>query len=533
MIRGNQGTTPSLLKSLPIDTVLTPDPAPVLRVGIITAPLQKLGGEGVLAASCQPAVQGFVAEEIMDDFGSGEQLSTGLATRLMPPYNPRYKCGSTLVADARVSEQQPVQVQTHSRNGAWRSLRCNKVSSTPKEIKSPSKSKLSLLDDQNLTSFPIPPPRKSPTRNNEYLSNSVSMRVHAHDRRISLEPAVKDVDNINELVLIEDYVSSASDMAPNCTSGFLNTAPRRCDIRATKKKMSLSDLKSRINKSNHTGRVPLRLKNSRQLSLHSSLTLTPRVVNDSDVAYREETPTEFFRDEFTGYQLHNKQLAHRKCGSEDGSAPLRSSPDVIDDQTTNSTSVTAVSSNVDKILLDILKPAELSSCVSDKYLSDLNITSQLRYCVICEKPLYELSALIPPDKNFREILCQDCTEKYEKASKILEDYEFETTVESIDDFMDSSMESGLGDEPRVIVANHNDKFVTKKFSHQLLNRLYLQSNNVSATTESPTLSNFRKGINMGKSLDASTRAWFYAAKNKLRWRWRASGLLPWFLTSSR
>lgn len=41
-----------------------------------------------------------------------------------------------------------------------------------------------------------------------------------------------------------------------------------------------------------------------------------------------------------------------------------------------------------------------------------SVPDGLKYCVICEKPLYELSTLIPEQK-YREIVCCDCFAEYE------------------------------------------------------------------------------------------------------------------------
>lgn len=44
---------------------------------------------------------------------------------------------------------------------------------------------------------------------------------------------------------------------------------------------------------------------------------------------------------------------------------------------------------------------------------------KLKYCVICDRPLYEISNLIPIDKDFKELVCGDCFAKYEKIWKSL------------------------------------------------------------------------------------------------------------------
>lgn len=40
-------------------------------------------------------------------------------------------------------------------------------------------------------------------------------------------------------------------------------------------------------------------------------------------------------------------------------------------------------------------------------------SGRLKYCVICDRPLYETSSLIPANRNFKELVCSDCFEEYE------------------------------------------------------------------------------------------------------------------------
>lgn len=157
--------------------------------------------------------------------------------------------------------------------------------------------------------------------------------------------------------------------------------------------------------------------------------------------------------------------------------------------------------NISNIVLNLLNTPEE---IGDEYLSASNFRSQVKRCVICEKPLYEISSFIN-DQNYNEIVCQLCTAKYEEAARIFEDCEFETTIEDSTDFSGSSDSYSMA-EPMFTQINETSR---DKFSNELIKRLKLQLND---------------NTNTPKSM-----AWFIEARRKLKWRWRVSGLIPFFL----
>ena len=123
-------------------------------------------------------------------------------------------------------------------------------------------SKLDLLDDQNLTSFPIPPPINDPQQHTRNPVNEFNIRVHAENRRISFNPrSLADSEtSAQPIVLVEDYIPQENNGASQ----------------ASRKRVSISDLKSRVFKRN-TSKLPLKLKRNRKLSTDSSLTLIPQL----------------------------------------------------------------------------------------------------------------------------------------------------------------------------------------------------------------------------------------------------------------
>ncbi|AET40029.1 Gpr1p Ecym_5264 [Eremothecium cymbalariae DBVPG len=448
-------------------------------------------------------------------------------------------------------------------------------------------SKLSLLDDQNLTSFPIPPPMKSQYETGGCLGREFNMFVHVEDTRISFNPSSNEWEESNELFLIEDYISDmdTNEFGPTISG----SAPSMNKNYHSRKRMSISDLKSRIYKNKETMKLPLKLKSKRKLSLHSSLTLTPQIypvdgdnelgnmaiITEDNYTYNDnfkekcdnakgelgdfisinnkihnhegDNCKEGRNSDNYDYKINeNKNNNHknnndnsnssnnnRNIGNNNNNAQNFKSSGCLKsrntDQLSTQTGNTMVD-NIEDVLCDMIKPTESAIVFSDKYLSDLPIKHQLKCCVICEKPLYELSALIPPGRNFQEIVCGGCSVKYENASKILEDYEFEGTLASMDD-ANNSIDSGFDEVPEVIVENRNKRQKTSNFSNQLITRLHLQSQQLVAPSSSHSfpMHSFEDNIK-GKLLDPNTKTWLLEARHKLRWRWRVSGLLPRFLS---
>ncbi|SCU82908.1 LANO_0B07822g1_1 [Lachancea nothofagi CBS 11611] len=337
--------------------------------------------------------------------------------------------------------------------------------------------KLDLLDDQKLTSLPIPPPmeelhRKVPAN----PTNEVQIRIHADNRRFSVDPRHRnrDIDEDDDgcghqpIVLVEDYIPED---------------PRR--LKFAKNKVSISDLKSKVMK-NKSSRLPIKLKMNRTLSTTSSLTLSPHIKDDdsfANMAMIDEDPV------FSEIDHHSTK--------------------------TDKTMVT----DIEHLLGDVIKQNE----EDDQYLQTLNLGHKIKGCVICEKPLYEISSLIE-GRHFTEIVCSSCTFKYEETAKLLEDYEFDTSTDSINDSHNLSIKSDdLLEEPEQIdvVSVAPQKLKTNQFSPHLINRLHLQLQQHAYTDHNNT------------TVDSKTMIWFIEAKRKLRWKWRVNGLLPQFLAGKR
>ncbi|GME79657.1 unnamed protein product [Ambrosiozyma monospora] len=131
--------------------------------------------------------------------------------------------------------------------------------------------------------------------------------------------------------------------------------------------------------------------------------------------------------------------AHAAVGGGDGSTTSRPvSPVMLHRQSSskyshNSSSVfTYLHDNQSepyvRSLMDGSAPTEQS--VSGYGMADQKSTissnaAPLKYCVLCEKPLYDISSLIPEDKKCEEIVCSDCFEPYNKLVSLMRRKEIE------------------------------------------------------------------------------------------------------------
>ncbi|CAI4055625.1 uncharacterized protein SKDI_02G2490 [Saccharomyces kudriavzevii IFO 1802] len=413
----------------------------------------------------------------------------------------------------------PYQNQNQNHNQQLLNVRKRRSQLIGAKPKVPSKlyqsvSKLDLIDDKNFTSLPIAPPcntemNEDDSDNNEYINNKKrprlnpmnELRVHSNKRNryVSYGP-ILDTKNFElaeslsqdtqPLVLVEDYI-------PYTQS------------KSTKKMVSISDLKSKLNKrrDNH---IPLRVKNSypeinkdsnRNSLEPNSLTLIPHILkNTEENIDGNNNPLNFIKEE-------------------------------------SEMSNISIPTSIEKMVVNLFSIPSSTKSYDDLYLSELNVHSQLRKCVICEKALYEISSKLLNSGHYKEIVCEQCTVKYEEAAKFFENCEFESSMD------DSNLSSGTfsdlensaesfhlsTDAPIKIGRDREDnkmnyrKENSKKkdsFSRELIERLQVQLlENDLASKNHPN-----KEVMGSKSM-----AWFLEARRKLKWKWRINGLLPHFL----
>ncbi|CAI4265932.1 BFP_1a_G0003280.mRNA.1.CDS.1 [Saccharomyces cerevisiae] len=375
-------------------------------------------------------------------------------------------------------------------------------------------SKLDLIDDKSFTSLPIAPPCNIETNeddsgNNEYNNNKKrprlnpvnELRVHNNKRNryVSYGPSL-DTKNyeltentsqdIPPLVLVEDYI-------PYTQS------------KSTKKMVSISDLKSKLSKrrDNH---IPLRVKNSyseiiKETSRNSfepnSLTLIPHILKNTEENRDESNnPLDFIKEEIEISDI-------------------------------------SIPNSIENMVVNLVNIPSSNKSYDDLYLSELNVHSQLRKCVICEKALYEISSRLLNSGYYKEIVCEQCTVRYEEAAKIFENCEFESSMDesnlssgTFSDLENSAEPFHLStDVPKKINRHIEDnkidlkKETSKKkdsFSKELIERLQLQL----LENDKSIKHHFNKDAMGSKSMN-----WFLEARRKLKWKWRINGLLPHFL----
>lgn len=334
-----------------------------------------------------------------------------------------------------------------------------------------STSKLDLIDKEKLTSFPIPPPRGShPSQNVKRLKlnpiNEIRIHNNKEDRRISYgiphkagiteEEEAEDENNEHPIVLVEDYIP-LDDWSRGKAAG---------------KRLSLSNLRTKMSKRSDM-HLPVRLINSGRKDCSktpsSSVTLIPHILEENFIHEDSE------------------------CSLQENDAQTLSPKD--DEE--------ALSSSFQHMIRNLIKSEEKED--NDEYLSELRINSSLKKCVVCEKPLYEISSILGGTTDFKEIVCEKCTEKYEEAAKIFEDYEFESSLDSSHDdslnSMDSAIELSNTDEYEPQMTTTTMQQGTR-FSNELIRRLQLQSAGV--------LTCQRK-----ENLDNGLFLWFMEAKKRI------------------
>lgn len=331
-----------------------------------------------------------------------------------------------------------------------------------------STSKLDLIDKKKLTSFPIPPPRGTETGQNvkRLKLNPVNeIRIHNNkeDRRISygiprrsLIPEEEEDEESNEhpIVLVEDYIP---------LDGWGHGS-------AAKKRLSLSNLRSKMNKRSDT-HLPVRLINVARKDCsktpNSSVTLIPHMLDDNF--------------------MHEDSVC---------SLPENDAKTLIakDDE--------VIPASFQNMIRSLIKTEGRDD--SDEYLSELRINSNLKRCVVCEKPLYEISSILGGAGDFKEIVCGKCTERYEEAAKIFEDYEFESSLDSSHDSSIGSIDGAIELSPTENLEVQATTFKTPqrtRFSDELIRRLQLQSSGMPA--------------NKKEIFDNSLFLWFMEAKKRI------------------
>lgn len=169
-------------------------------------------------------------------------------------------------------------------------------------------------------------------------------------------------------------------------------------------------------------------------------------------------------------------------------------------------------------------------------------SDSLKYCDLCEKPLYEISSIIDnsrepptkpsnaslqglPDKLYSEFVCWDCIETYEEFFNELCIKELDINQENILKVERNQMKKELFG----IFQQINEKYCLDRtkdlsqietngsFSNDLIEKLYQLDNKSN------------KHLRLFNGIESFK--WVAYLQYQLRWRWRIAGLLPDFLKS--
>lgn len=327
--------------------------------------------------------------------------------------------------------------------------------------------------DQQLTSFPLAPP-PAPKGSKTFLR---SPEFNAHEsEQLSSRDSSPLVDN-RSIVLVEDYIKSK---------------------RLGRKKLSVLELKSTlknfdthnpIHEHEDAEQVNYITRARSILTMNASSTQSNSIDTKSSslLLTMSHLNNDYSNDCFTACSSH----------------------------TTDFTSITGSLYS----LAGSMATLKLTDS-SEFPMAEFSISEEasLKYCVICEAPLYDISSdLVGSDASFEEFVCCNCTERYEVLSRLLDEFDeslggMMTIPEDIED-----IEEALG-QPAFKRRKNSE------FSKTLVDRLKGHLTDKSRTAQS---------LSFEAMMDRKSAMWLLDAKKKLRWRWRISGLVPRFLHNDK
>ncbi|CCH42339.1 hypothetical protein BN7_1883 [Wickerhamomyces ciferrii] len=401
------------------------------------------------------------------------------------------------------------------------------------------KSRLDMLDNSQLTSFPLAPPRVC----SEAITNGNNLKspeINAQDI-IQSRPNSQFLD-IDPIVLVEDYIKqkqlnrkklSVMDLKTSIktfNSMDQNESPQGPNYLTRAKSILSETFPSSLQNSQHDNQ-------DHQLpsSQPSTLLLTKNSIDDE-----EESITSSNQDFYSAKTSQSRSLSstgsihtnvsHISNISNVPTLKLSTS----NDQTFGEFSIPSTS---------VFASSTTSLISTDS--NNINGDSSLRYCVICDSPLYEISSLLTQDNQFSEFVCSNCTEQYEQLSKLIESFDQSISgMKSIPE--DSSIDDieELLNQP-VLKKTKIESLSSSKyngFSSHLVNKLHTQLESSNLSPRSPQRFNrplmhhhqqqrhqHTQQHQQQTNLNSRQSQWLNEARRKLRWRWRLSGLLPQFL----
>ncbi|CAM9014373.1 unnamed protein product [Wickerhamomyces anomalus] len=326
------------------------------------------------------------------------------------------------------------------------------------------KSRLDMLDNSQLTSFPLAPPPSS-----EKVTESLkSPEINAQE--IPSSRPDSQLFEIDPIVLVEDYIKAKE---------------------LGRRKLSVVDLKTSLK--TYESMNPADLPEG-----PNYLTKAKSILSETISSHQSQLGTS-----------QTSSLLLTKCSAEEeGSIATTDFYSAKTSQTLSS--ACSIHTNISNA--PTLKLTDSHDMTLGEFTMP-SASSSLKYCVICETPLYELSSLLTQDSQFSEFVCSNCTERYEMLSNLIDNFDH-----SISELRAIPEDASIDDIEELLNQPANKKSrnnVQHGFSSTLVSKLQNQLE--------------YKGTTQRQQIDQKSAIWLLEAKKKLRWRWRISGLIPQFL----
>ncbi|ODV83655.1 hypothetical protein CANARDRAFT_29872 [[Candida] arabinofermentans NRRL YB-2248] len=271
-------------------------------------------------------------------------------------------------------------------------------------------SRLDLLDSSQLTSLPFAHPKPNNNINININTNPSSISTAEDQPTINLSSSLT-VELNSPLVMIEDYINE-----PHSLVG----GSHRPGIKKSKKtKLSIMDLKRAMYNQDNIQNPQQDCFSSSSCSYfdanQSDSWMISEYVDSSSLrpvkSHSSATETLKIVEPPSFHSPSDAVLSRHTVSSS-------SSDFLFDHHPSSSTSSWGLTRKISEST-SICNPDDQSEFSNSRSLSLANSKSSLKYCVVCEKPLYDISSLIPSSEKFEEIVCSDCFADYEDLTCLL------------------------------------------------------------------------------------------------------------------
>lgn len=265
-------------------------------------------------------------------------------------------------------------------------------------------SRLDLIDNTQLTSFPLAHPigeegnnliagekyespftsdltiKDKENRQGAKSRSSIGKskwnarnRAQRHSRKRPLE----EVNEGEPLVLVEDYIEDTESICRKLQSkrGYPQAGSGALKGHKFRKRISVLDFKESMKQENSS------------CSMRKTST-GPYSLSSHNCRIEQGSPSETLK--FASLSLHSLDLKHKA-------------------------SAFSTISTLSSVISGHEETEPYVREVIEEQPSMARESGRLKYCVICERPLYAASSLIPANRDFKELVCSDCFEEYENV----------------------------------------------------------------------------------------------------------------------